>query len=313
MTLVAGCSYATKPIVLGVQNDAEATVVSPIELSSVIYALKWQLGTALLEIKGEFKNDEYASEALWPKLGAGTLSGTTQVVSTDNGNILAIIPVTGYAGSTATPNFSATRSATNIQTIAIQFSFDPDVDSSNLVAEPLSLSDTDSLFIKEAIVETFKMLADTANKAQRGGVYPPAPEQPAHPKITNRQVDFEFTFSVVQNNSAGLGFTIVPSGPDVNSITSAPALGVAKNTTGTYKLTLSLPLVTPQVNDPRRIIQGAITEKGQVILIDKPYTVEDAEAGAETVKGVARPDGKFPLKEDGSEESGIQYELETPY
>jgi hypothetical protein len=92
-------------------------------------------------------------------------------------------------------------------------------------------------------------------------------------KTTNRELKIDLNFKVVRKGDNGIGVKLVPSGPDIDSISSSPALGSSKQRTGDYKISLKIPLITAQTSDPRRILHGSIGSE-KVLIIDRPYTLE---------------------------------------
>jgi len=257
----AGCSMLQESHVPGTKNKGkDITKMDPIPISDVMTALKIQLGEAFEELdsikKRHSKNP--AVQGLNPRVGTGSFSGTTQLVQTDAGNVMAIIPFTGYTGSTLTPNFGLSSKATSVQSTTLSFSFDPRHEKrlgrNSSTAESLDVGS----YIKDSMTAAFEQLATIPGNYE--------------PKLTNRELKLSVTFTVLRTLNAGLGIKIVPSAPDLDSVTSNPALGSNRQQTGTYKLDLTIPLVTPEPRDPKRIIHGVVDQEGTIYLIDRPYT-----------------------------------------
>ena len=96
------------------------------------------------------------------------------------------------------------------------------------------------------------------------------------PSITNRELKVVTTFKMIRKPGGGPGekWCRLP----VRSMRS-PRTTVRNKLgeSGTYNLSLTIPLVVADNDDPRRIIYGTL-ENGEISLIDQPYTEEAAKA-----------------------------------
>ena len=279
-TVSSGCVTTLPSPINGITSGGESEAENFIPISSVISELKRQVQLAYTHVPYIKKRhrDNQAAKGLNPQTGTGTFGGSTQIVRTNSGNVLAIIPFTGYEGSTLSPNFGISSTATSIQGTTLLFSVSPvfakesasfsswsniDLESIDASLAP-TVDETDTLTLM--LVTAFEEIASTPDMPG---------DQPylVDAALTNRELNFELGFRVVRKNEGGLGVKLVPSGPDVDSISSAPALGGSDSRTGNYSLTLKIPLVTPQPSDPKRLLHGTIGS-ANVLIIDRPYTTD---------------------------------------
>jgi hypothetical protein len=258
--LVTGCSTAQVSKIPGIENsikhpyDEESIDVKPIPITTVLKALKIQLAEAILSLEAiRMENKDHPIiEELILRTGNGTLSGESQLVQTDNGNILAVIPFTGFAGSTLTPNLGIDEAATSKQNIALNFSFTPKITCDRTLSrEEEEKKGIDvGTFIRDALVASFNQIAEMP--------YDRSVRRAYEPIFSNRELKLSLLFSVVRTGQAGLGVKIVPASPNIDEVTSGPIFGTKKQQTGTYSLELTVPLVTANPNDGKRILVGSL-------------------------------------------------------
>lgn len=267
--LVSGCSSLQTPKVPGLERDNfKADQLVPV--SAVLGALKVQLAEGFGEI-ARWKQEAAAANppmaathlSLFAfKKGSGTLSGTTQTVATDNGKIAAVIPFTGYSGSTLAPNIGATGGSTSLQTVALAFSIDPSLDPNSLMsATNLSSNVHVGTFVKDALVSTYFEVAKMPRK-QDGSALTPT--------FQATEVSFTISFVVVRKVEGGITSTFLLPASGINSL--APSLGTSSERTGTYKLELKLPFGVDQPADPRVLIYSVHTNHPNAVYISEPYS-----------------------------------------
>jgi hypothetical protein len=216
---------------------------------------------------------------LTPKQAAIVFSGKTQLVQSESANVAAVFPFTGYAGSTLTPNIGISSSATSTQETTLSFSLMPKLRVGN---ETVGGTDWLYLDVEGETTETVlpvdagfvtRMLDATFDQIASGYADVPPSDGVAMTR-SDREIKLTTTFQVALSADAGVGFELKPSTPDINSVKSAPLLGSSHKPTGTYTLSVTIPLVTPQTQDPKRILGGVSLASGSALFLDQPFTQE---------------------------------------
>ncbi|MCA8949061.1 MAG: hypothetical protein KDE27_06150 [Planctomycetes bacterium] len=262
--LLPACSLMHQSMVPGIENELLTPVDKVPPVSAVIQEIRAQLARAFRVIDSRVQAEQAAknvAEGLTPQEGEGTFTGTTQLVETDSGNIAAVFPFSGYAGSSLTPNFGVSKAATSSQQTKIDFSFVP-AELANMPA-----SETKDGYVARALVATFDQLLAVPNVSAKG--------------LANRTVETTITFAVALNGSAGLGVSLLPStdmrspSRDLRTVGGDPLLGTSARQMGTYELTLEIPLIRPKTSDDRRIYEGRVRFDGAVYLEERPWTSAD--------------------------------------
>lgn len=230
------------------QDNADVTCMQPVPVSLFVQEIRRQLQAAydhVPYIKKKFIGNESA-RGLNPQTGTGEFSGKTQLIQTKTGNILAIIPFTGYLGPTLFPTFILSPSATSIQQATIKFKTIPkgiDIDLSKIDLTKTPLIKKNDIITK-IFVDMFNKLASIPNSSE----FVPKVNAKAQisnyaeAKIVNDKLTLNLTFTVMQEGESGLGMTIIPSAPGLDSITSEHLLGVSNEREGMYTLELVIPL-----------------------------------------------------------------------
>lgn len=304
---LSGCAIHHHSRVPGIHEDAYTVVevddVPPV--AAVLEAIQIQMARAYANLPDALRVEENKSSSSGkpvykyaPKGGSGTFTGVTQLLETDSGNLLGILPFTGYLGSTLSPALGLSAQATSTQTTTLIFSFpswperfatDPD--------EPVGTT------IQNALEAAFQELANSLGN-------PGASEG-----FANRELRLSIAFSVVRTSGGTLGVEIVPPAPDLNAIGGAPLLGTNQQRTGTYTVELRIPLITPDSADPKRILAGRYTPGGEFYLIERPFERERHQdlisAMVQRVFGRSGDQSREPRRAPGGEAEPGQAEVLT--
>ena len=125
--LLMGCSTIQKsPVPRSDNEGGNRLTPGVVPLSGVVDALRGELASAFAELH-QMKLREPENRALEGLIPSrkGSLSGEAQVVQSDSGSIMAVIPSTGYVGSLLGPERGLSSTATSIQSVSLSFSVDP--------------------------------------------------------------------------------------------------------------------------------------------------------------------------------------------
>ncbi|MEM7146340.1 MAG: hypothetical protein AAF591_14485 [Verrucomicrobiota bacterium] len=260
-------------------------------------AIKVQLGEAFDHILKdqeklrEVEEGNTLANSFTFKVGSGVFKGKTQTVKTANGSISAIIPYTGYVGSTLTPNLMLSGSATGVQNKEISFSINP-LERRKYVEQHLLtrkvLDETIDqrtsgkkgidrkyfkdrnidigTFIKDAVVAEYDQMKKLI---YRGGVDKDGNALPYLPEIQTTQLKFTTSFIVALKFDADVSSMVFLPSPDINSL--APGLGADSENKGTYDVEITLPLLNSEPADNRKLIYSQIF-RGNLITVEEPFT-----------------------------------------
>lgn len=255
-------------------------------LANVMKEVRIQVGKAFRKFakaRQEADNPD-AMAALEPKAGTMKFVGKTQLVNTGSGNLSAVFPFSGYTGSTLTPNFGVSTTATSSQQTTLESAYDPVALAAAVPAEQLDG------YVTRALDTAFEQLVESVDKNGAG--------------VSNRSLSLELVFMIAKSDSNGLGVSFIPSAPDLDSIGSGnpPMLGRARTRMGTYTLTIDVPFWTPTAGDQKTILTG-VSNGEAFYLIERPYTpaeherayrfVEEKGIRKTTDKGKAKPPRVF--------------------
>ena len=315
--LLGACaSYPSSPIPGVYAPVMERVDGEPIPFERIMLLVRAQLQQAYQQV-GRIKAENSGNRAalgLNPQEGSGSLSGSVQVVSTGSGNILAVIPFSGYAGSLLSPNFGLSKGVTSLQSTSLAFGIKPKrskASGSDAVVDWAQISQASSKdahssqgaepsgFITQALIAAFEQIAMLSD---------PVGSEQVRVSTLVRELKLSFSFMVTRTNQWGLGVTLIPSAPDLDSLASAPLFGSKVDRIGVYKLDLTIPLITARTSDPKRILHSITNAKGEaVLIIDRPYT----KGWYEKLVGVGEPEGVSKMTPD--EVKALQEDVEAEF
>lgn len=253
---LAGCAGAIQnPTLPGLDRQTftgmDDDIIEPIPVSTVMTALKCQLARGFSAIESEKGRDEYKSNPVAAgfifKDGTGTFSGETKIVETRNGKISAVFPFSGIDGSIITPAFGRGLTSTDTQKISTKFSISPS-GANTEICNVQELQDVDvGTFVQDAMLAAFNDTVKVPTSINANGetvLYEPV--------LRSQEVTIDQSFVVALKVERGITVKALISAPRTDNID--PVGNMNSDRTGTYTLSIKLPLNTGDTSDPRRIL-----------------------------------------------------------
>lgn len=258
--VLPGCSSTQHPAVPGMTNNV--ITLKPVELSTVLMALKCQLASALTEIANDRNSNPGNSLKARFKLknGSGVFSGKTQTVQSDGAKISAVIPFTNVNGTILTPTLGATLSSTGVQETALSFAVSSNAGNADVCTECETRNIEVGTFIQDALIATYRQLTNMPLKGDASYA----------PDLWPTELKISVNFAVVQKFEAGVTSKIILTSPTTESL--GPSLGVNKDQTGIYQLDIKFPFLTDDTGDSRRLSYTISLGGGKYLTVEEPYT-----------------------------------------
>lgn len=275
--LLGGCVALSDSKIPGM--GGKVIIVDAPPVSTILTALKCQLARAFKDIEDLKKNnsdhplvkehEELEIKNLGITGGTGTLTTSEKVIHANTGAVSAVIPFTGYAGSTLGPDLGAEITGTATEKTITEFKFE--YDSSTEICDVEILKNVDEgTFLKDRIVASVEARLNLAHQDKETKKW-----SVLGPKILNTKLQIDTTFVVAVGVDGGVTSTILLGNPRLKSI--GPGVTADYNKTDTNTLSVQLTLGTSEKldsagtpQDPRRIIYCDVTNIKQ-LCVEEPY------------------------------------------
>lgn len=262
---VSSCTNSVTPTMPGLRNTLDQRKGVPQSL--ILAAVKVELADAMKRVADmQKKFDKSPVADLTFKEGNGSLVTTVVSERTNTGELKAVIPFSGYAGSLLTPSIEGGTSATDTRKRTLKFSILPtdgkhavkkeDIPKLRDVTIDPTLSNSIVAHFEE--IRTFPRTED--NKIIQPGLRP-------------REITESFEFVVTQNGGGKIEIKFLPPGHSLDE--TDPILGSTSKISNTHTLTITLPLDIDKPSDiqaPRTLLYPKIGKNGNMFYVEENFT-----------------------------------------
>ena len=247
---LGGCAALSDPEFPGMKGKVAIfePIKEPVTVSKVFAALKCQLANAFEKIEKLKTDKKYSNNPLAKKFnikgGTGVFKGKTQSIHANAATVSAIIPFTGFTGSTLGPDLGAALKGTTTATTTRTFSITPNTEPSGICDDQELDKMTVGDFVTKKVIEGFKTSVGLPIRPDKdSGKY-----KPYEPVFTDTKFEFETSFVVNVDIDGGVTSSILLSNPRLTSI--GPGATADYDHSDTYTLTVTLNLGNQATTDP---------------------------------------------------------------
>lgn len=246
--LLGGCVGMAEPSIPGIDN--KVTLPHPVKVETVIAAVKCQLGKSIMAINASEKGMRQDSvKKISFYAGTMIFSGTVQVLNENGLTASAVIPFTGYSGSTLGPDLGASIGNTVIEKVTQTYKVNPE----NANDAACHGDGVEKLDHGKFLSESIEAFYDQFNKPAATG---------DSVSVTPTNFKIATSLQIVQKINGGIATVISFANPALTTL-SAPGLSGDYVRTGLFELTIDLPLNAPKTAEDRRIVYCDISKDGQ--------------------------------------------------